>query len=1013
MKLEDSDGRVSAKMTNTKFAIMDIPSSILTNVREGKAVLFLGAGASRDTKDSKGKRPPSGSELAKLLAGRFLGGKFENYPLQQVADYAISESSLPEVQEYIKELFQDLCPSAGHTLVATFSWAGIVTTNFDLLIEKSYENNSRRYQVLHPMVDNNDRVDEILRDRGNLLLLKLHGCIRRLNNPKCPLILSTDQYVQYKRGRDRLFERFKDWARERHIVFIGYSMRDPDLNAVLLDLGTDIESRQRFHVVVPEFDPIERSYWEGKKMSLVKGTFTEFMTSLDSQIDRRTRVLVQMRSVDTLPISQRFRVRDPSISDALQRFLETDVTYVKSVTGIPHLDPREFYRGANPGFAAIEQRLDVSREVADGVLVDHILEEKSEPEFEFVLLQGHAGSGKSVILKRIAWEAAHEYDRLALFLNPYGVLPSGPIQELINLCKERIFLFVDNVADREQEVRELIRNIGPEGRWVTIIAAERTNEWNVYGQELSPLVTAEYDVRYLSYKEIDQLLGLLEHHKALGELEHSSPEERRDAFVRRASRQLLVALHEATFGVPFEDIIEDEYEAIRPEEAQRLYLAVCFMNRLGVPVRAGLIARLYNIAFEEFEKRFFRPLERVVFTDMHPSLRDHVYRARHRHVAEMVCERVLRDQEEKFDLLIRILREMNLSYSTDRDAFVQFLQGRTLLSVFPNHELVSRVFDLALEKAPDDPYVYHQLAVYEMARPNGSTGNAAKYLAKATRLSPRSNSIKHSFAVLSLRRATEARSEIESSTYLAEGENICNELKRFPGQRPYAYATAAKIQFMRTQRLMEGTQERADSEVENGIRKMERALTEGLQESPGNPHILKIEADFAKLLNDSSRALKALEKAFEANPRSAYIAIRLARHFQDIGDTKRSKGILEKAVDANPGERRLQFALGKLMLDAQISPGDVIEYHLKRSFTKGDSNYEAQLLYGRQLFINGKLDESRDIFRALAKAKVGYNIKRRVVYPLEGVHRGRVAKSEAAYFLLLVMVNTIKYIVTG
>ena len=41
----------------------------------------------------------------------------------------------------------------------------------------------------------------------------------------------------------------------------------------------------------------------------------------------------------------------------------------------------------------------------------------------------------------------------------------------------------------------------------------------------------------------------------------------------------------------------------------------------------------------------------------------------------------------------------------------------------------------------------------------------------------------------------------------------------------------------------------------------------------------------------------------------------------------------------------------------------LIEYHLRRSFTPGDKNYEAQLLYARQLYILGDLPGSRNIFK--------------------------------------------------
>ena len=49
---------------------MEIPSYLETQIREGKAVLFLGAGASRDARDGNGHKLPIGQELGERLSSR-------------------------------------------------------------------------------------------------------------------------------------------------------------------------------------------------------------------------------------------------------------------------------------------------------------------------------------------------------------------------------------------------------------------------------------------------------------------------------------------------------------------------------------------------------------------------------------------------------------------------------------------------------------------------------------------------------------------------------------------------------------------------------------------------------------------------------------------------------------------------------------------------------------------------------------------------------------------------------
>src|SRR5689334_15120599 len=117
---------------------MEIPEFLITQVREGKIVLFLGSGASMDATDTKGKKPPSATSLADMLAHRFLGGKYKGYPLNQIAEYAISESDLGTVQAFIRDIFAPFEPSKAHELMTTFRWYGLATTNYDQIIEKAY-----------------------------------------------------------------------------------------------------------------------------------------------------------------------------------------------------------------------------------------------------------------------------------------------------------------------------------------------------------------------------------------------------------------------------------------------------------------------------------------------------------------------------------------------------------------------------------------------------------------------------------------------------------------------------------------------------------------------------------------------------------------------------------------------------------------------------------------------------------------------------------------------------------
>jgi hypothetical protein len=57
---------------------MEIPKILIDQIKERQVVLFLGAGASIGAVHSQKKIPPTGKELAELIAEKFLGSEFRD-----------------------------------------------------------------------------------------------------------------------------------------------------------------------------------------------------------------------------------------------------------------------------------------------------------------------------------------------------------------------------------------------------------------------------------------------------------------------------------------------------------------------------------------------------------------------------------------------------------------------------------------------------------------------------------------------------------------------------------------------------------------------------------------------------------------------------------------------------------------------------------------------------------------------------------------------------------------------
>ena len=496
---------------------------------------------------------------------------------------------------------------------------------------------------------------------------------------------------------------------------------------------------------------------------------------------------------------------------------------------------------------------------------------------------------------------------------------------------------------------------------VTVIGAERDNEWNIFCESLERFVRQEFPVNYLSEKAIAELLTLLERHKALGMLKDRTREEQIAAFTDRAEKQLLVALHETTFGTAFEKIIYDEYERIEPPEARDLYLKICALHQFGAKVRAGLISRTSGVSFTDFGKSFIFPLKNVVIIEEEKHTDDFFYRSRHQHVSELVFNQVLPTDQHKFDILVDLMRAFNIDYSSDSETWSRMIRGRSVARMFIRVEVGRAFYEKAEELAPNEAFAFQQRAVFEMQHPDGSLSLAEAAARKASERNSHNRSIRNTQAEIARRQADRTNDPLRKQA-----------LRRFARERlshdtrqsnEYDAATRARLAMDELRELLLSGRE-VDKAYEPillaAVKEVETTLQKGIRDFPSDASILAIEASFRQLFKQTERARQALERAFAASPGQDWLAIRLSRHYLENGETDKAIATLESSLRANPSSKTTHLEMGLLSMKMGKSHGLILD-HLRRSFTPGDNNFEGQFWFARELFLQHYSKDAREI----------------------------------------------------
>ncbi|MAZ17627.1 MAG: hypothetical protein CL535_15025 [Ahrensia sp.] len=936
---------------------------LIEAVKGQRCVLFLGAGASKEAKNSNGETPPDADQLRDILASRFFGKPMPNRDVMGVAEMAIATTgSGPQVYEEVRKAFSGFTPQGAHKLIPTFSWRAIATTNYDTIVEEAYREVTNKVQQPVAFVKDDEPIDDRLREFPNPVpYLKLHGCLNHIHDGDIPPVLSREVYSTYSKNRTRLFLRLKDMAFEHTFIFVGYRLDDAHIRDLIYNLGPD--RRPRWYMVTPNAEDEDIAFWATKNVELIKAYFGDFMAALDNAVPPLFRRLRQPADVAEFPI-RRFYKTQTLESDRTNRSLRDDLTFVHAEMPFDHQSPEQFYSGYDTGWGAIIDRLDVRRQVEEDILFKAILENEAPSGPVVITAKGPAGSGKTIALKRSAYEAATASDALVLWFNDDGALRPDVFVELHELTGRTIYLFVDDVGLHVDRLLTLLRAARGAKLPLVVVGAERDADWHTYcGALENEFPGPELKVRYLSRKEINGLIDLLEKHGCLGLLASETRDERIRQFESVAERQLLVALHQLTQGKPFEEVLRLEHQRISPEQARQLYLDISTMHQYAVGARAGTISRISGITFADYQEKFFSPLKNIVRAETDRYSGDYSYRTRHARIARLVFRQACPTDNEKAEQFARLISGLDFGYTSDARALEQMTKGRALADTFSEPQPGRHIYEAAIAVAPKQAFLYQQWALFELHHPHGSLDEAERHANLAHEIEPKNTAVIHSQAEIDRIRATKVDSALLKDQLRRRARERLNSL---PSSSRFAVSSRCKLlvdELSELNRdLNNDTPEHDVMFFAEKVKETENRIRLANQQFPDDADIVQVEARFREVIDQEERALRALEKALRLNPKGSGAAIRVARIYRTRKSPEDALKVLTDTLASNPDDKNVHSELARHYLTEGVGSDDQIETHLRRAYSTGDGNYEARFDLAQFLFVRGEMAKAADLF---------------------------------------------------
>ena len=727
---------------------------IINLLKTNDVTLFIGAGSSIDLGG------PTGKQLLLRIKSQFSDVKYSNPDnFFEVCKNILNSDihSRPELEKFVKKQLDGLFPQENHVKLVTLPWKCVFTTNYDTVLER-IPDEKLKGRSLRPVINNHPKIEF---NRSDLLYyIKIFGSIDiSYKEEGFPVLSSTDFTTSFLRRSD-YYNIFKDCIMRGPIVFLGYSF-DDDLIFTLLteikeSLGADVTWTS--YAISPN-EPSESNQRLFTKFNIVhiKGTFESFVSKAhDSLKDGKFEPKHSEKTIfiHGSPLDIPLSIDRPS----QEHFYFLNSTSTES----NYKDIKKFFSGEDSSFYPFLKGWDFKREIYSfngkenpqlchrfgnniptgikNVIFNQITNPNSEENL-ITFLTGTAGCGKTIILKRLAFDW-YSNGLPVIFMEPHGTnVDSRQVDSFIEYIqnnykpmgakpaihtKPRILIVCDHCGIFLQEFIRLFEFLSSRGKLVTMIIAERENRLPKYIKEKNITYSLPESIskeELTDFKKYLQSAKLVETDAEIYSL-INNPEINDSLFA------LMYTIIDDSRR-PLNQIIHGQYMSLN-DWYKQVYEYVCLFNNYNVNLNEDLLVRSTIKNYKQFIHEVNTgQLKKVIFPI--DSEWDNVdYRVHHPIIAQRTVKIEMNDPTIKVQKLFEIFSNINPNYSHERK-IIEHILVYEIGPKSPEREipinLKRELFELVCSKISSRP-IYHHYALLELSDDNEINFDFAEELLK-------------------------------------------------------------------------------------------------------------------------------------------------------------------------------------------------------------------------------------------------------------------------------------------
>jgi hypothetical protein len=697
-------------------------NSIFQNINEGNTILFLGAGA------SVGEKRYLSKEIIEYYQD-YLGKNYDEPNITKFVDILSADSNFNRLHfdSEVEKMIRHLDVTEGHKVLASLPWQEIITTNYDTIVERSFDaikNTSDHNFELSPIREL--KKFNYRADNTEIKYIKLNGCIS--DKKEYPLAFSTEDFLRLNKFYKTVLNELKDISSKTMFLSMGYSYSD-DFGQQFLKKFDSYNFRERrwIYNVDPFINENTLPYFTQQRICIIKCSFQEFFeryklwneSNLQHTIKRK-RIAFTDSNDHKLALSYKLSVN-----------LDSSIKQLNSNSSERFISDSDFYKGEEPNYNVILKGLDVIKQndiTSSKEKIKNALEEKDGNIIPAFFITGDFGIGKSTFCLRLIHEFIKDADLnlVAFEIIDFLKLKSEYLVDLFNHSKSKnIILYCDEVEVEStfKSALELRRQLSIEqfnDVNIMFIVPIRENIFEKFtrNRNLNRVYNIHLDGK-LSHEEASELLDKLRACNLVDFRDYNEKKILLDKIAQDYDNDSFIALLKlVTNGTHSTDLI-GAYDQLS-KEAQQAFLLTAALHRYQLPTPAGLLKHSISMSWEEFTDQIIKGEGKglLIQENVHnygtdPDL---YFKTKHPIIAEELMNSILPSQDKQFAIYEKIVKSVTQSTTNS------FLINNLLKTLF-RYEIFSqpkldKLHDLAYKNLSDDPHFILNYAINLQERHN-------------------------------------------------------------------------------------------------------------------------------------------------------------------------------------------------------------------------------------------------------------------------------------------------------